>query len=471
MSCLSFSVRLLRQRPEWDLAYLYGRRLDKLPVLIERKLARAGAFWRRLAFWLGVFRAFSLRQEPLKKGDVLFFAGSKNELSALDASFFSFKKNGVRVVGLVKDKNWLGDFGCKDWHQVSFVFNDFLAGAALGVVRARALRRAFYNDVPKGGVAREKYFDKFLRAHVLLPYFFRVLNIVRPRIVMMSNDHNVENRCLLFAAQALGIKTAYMQHASVSEIFPPLEFDYAFLDGRAALEIYRRCQNASRASGGVNIYLSGQKKRIAMADKDNHSFRVGVAVNNTDIPLKVAELIDCFLSKGAAVIVRLHPNQRRDFHEILASKYSSHANVEIIRAEDEELNKFFGRCNIIVAGASSILLEAALAGVAPYCENMGSADMFDYYGYLRNGLARRLPNDFDEMDGKELYKMTKIPEESVHAIRYYSETYGTSWQGREGELVALTVSRLLNGESVSDIYRKNPGADVFSEVCELINYS
>lgn len=62
----------------------------------------------------------------------------------------------------------------------------------------------------------------------------------KPKAMVFSNDHTTLPRAFLKAAQDEGIKTIYLQHASVSKKipFPPLEFDYALLEGHDALEKY-----------------------------------------------------------------------------------------------------------------------------------------------------------------------------------------------------------------------------------------
>lgn len=462
------TLAILAQRPEWDLAFLYGRRLDKLPVLSERNIARSGWLWRLLAFWGRTVHASGLWQERLKCSDILFFAGTANQVRALDSSIEACEQLGLAVLKIIKKRSHLAPARREGWLQLRFTLGDLVVGAVVGLLRSRPLLAGLRSIVPEGKAASSKYLDRFFEAYVLLPYFIRMLSTVRPRLVVMSNDHNVANRCLLVAAQANGIKTAYMQHASVSELFPPLEFDYAFLDGKAALELYARCENANCVSGNVSVYMTGQKKVVTLTDKRKDAFRVGIAVNNLDDPVKVAQVVDSFLNKNISVIVRLHPSQRPDFREALASKYGSHPDVELIGAKDEDLDQFLGRCNIIVAGSSSILLEAAIAGVASYYRNMGRVTASkDYYGYVRNGLARPLPSSFQELDSKSVHALAEVPETVIRAVRYYSETFGTTWQGKEGKLVALTIMRLLSREDVADIYRKVPGNGVFAEIFEL----
>ena len=66
-------------------------------------------------------------------------------------------------------------------------------------------------------------------------------------VVFVANDHTGPCRSIRLACEQLNIKVAYIQHA-VSSIFPPLEFDYAFLDGKVAYDIYNRCFHESSKS-------------------------------------------------------------------------------------------------------------------------------------------------------------------------------------------------------------------------------
>ena len=103
--------------------------------------------------------------------------------------------------------------------------------------------------------------------------------------MITSNDHNVPNRCMLAVAHHLGIKTVYLQHASVSPIFPALRVNYAFLDGQCALDIYRQCEpnqpNTNRNAPLPKVILSGQKKHVKRSEK-SQSTLIGVAFNVLD---------------------------------------------------------------------------------------------------------------------------------------------------------------------------------------------
>ena len=73
----------------------------------------------------------------------------------------------------------------------------------------------------------------------------RLLRRLAPSAVLVANDHVMWTRTLVQAAREQGIPTCYLQHASVTENFPPLSFDYAFLD-EAIDRRYRTEQNWTR---------------------------------------------------------------------------------------------------------------------------------------------------------------------------------------------------------------------------------
>ncbi|WP_457817939.1 hypothetical protein, partial [Staphylococcus aureus] len=88
---------------------------------------------------------------------------------------------------------------------------------------------------------------------------------------------------------------------SVSDIFPALNFDYAFLDGLSALETYKSCEN-NRPKGVVinsnrQVFLSGQKKIIKKVPHSNRE-SIGVALNALDDTDDIQRLIGYLVQNG-----------------------------------------------------------------------------------------------------------------------------------------------------------------------------
>src|SRR5690606_2893843 len=100
---------------------------------------------------------------------------------------------------------------------------------------------------------------------------------------------------LVSLARNLDIKTVYMQHASVSCLFPALNFDYAFLDGESAYETYLQCEGNRSAHDCMlrdrKVIFSGQKKELSRSRLSPRPKVVGLAVNVLDINEDIAHFV------------------------------------------------------------------------------------------------------------------------------------------------------------------------------------
>ena len=76
-----------------------------------------------------------------------------------------------------------------------------------------------------------QFFEDFMNTYGL---YYTIDKILREnpqlKLIVLANDHITSCRCLIELAEKYGIKTLYVQHASITERFPPLHFSYSFLD-------------------------------------------------------------------------------------------------------------------------------------------------------------------------------------------------------------------------------------------------
>jgi hypothetical protein len=254
---------------------------------------------------------------------------------------------------------------------------------------------------------------------------------------------------MLAVAHQLGIKTIYLQHASVSPIFPALRVNYAFLDGQCALDIYRQCEPNQPATARhvptPQVILSGQKKHLHKSDNGNTSL-IGVALNSLDGAAASIEFIETLARENLQVRLRWHPGQAPADIRQFRNAFSGNPRVSVSDPRQEPIADFMKPLGWLIAGNSSIHLEAALAGVMPIYYELTPPDHPDYYGYVKNGLSQR----FDSVEGVlALVKSTRCNHHpNTAAVRYYSATYLTQWEGREGELVAECLAKLSRGEEL-----------------------
>lgn len=190
----------------------------------------------------------------------------------------------------------------------------------------------------------------------------------KPVMVVVSNDTVLWGRAILSAARFLEIPTALLQHAPVSKMVPPLDVDYAFLDGLDAATKYQEA--------GINpkchVYFSGgprhdelllgldESVKSAGNMKDTLATRVGICTNAVDDFHKTEELIKQILqfSSVASISLRCHPQDKRK------SRFSGlalSAGINYSANDKESPKQFIDNVDLIIAGDSSMLLDAVLS--------------------------------------------------------------------------------------------------------------
>jgi hypothetical protein len=245
------------------------------------------------------------------------------------------------------------------------------------------------------------------------------------------------------AAKRLNIKSIYLQHASVSKRFPPLEHDYIFLDGQASLETYRACQvNDSERPDKFNekkIFLSGIKKNLKKLNLNKN--QIGIAVNRTD-NLKASKMLcNNLIELGYNVRFRFHPGTRNSVKVNFLDIFQNQPRFECIDSKHESISEFCGNIFCLIAGNTSTHLEAAICGVVPiYFNNTGSEDQDDFYGYVKKGLSYKA-NSLQDI----ILLIDKIKKNQLRindrVVNYFSSTFKTQWQNKESKIVA---SHILN---------------------------
>lgn len=437
-------INILKQEPEVWLAYLHGQKIEEVPALKERKPRITGTAGQFLAAVFQVMRSVRWRSS-YKKSKFFFYAGSINQKSALSGSL-NYIKNNCDNACAFTDSPELSD---SDYKLLSFSALDFARWIYLLTIRLPALLKDTRDGPPN---LRSWYFGTFCRASAYLCLFYRVLSHTNTKVVVVSNDHNLQNRCLVAVAHMFNIKTVYLQHASVSPVFPALRFDFALLDGRAALDIYLDCEknqpSSVRKVPEPKVFFVGQQKKLNF--KKQSVDRVGLAVNVLDKEEDVVSIARDLVAENIPLTIRWHPRQNKDAVEYIKGALSGE-DVVWSDPQQEGVDAFFSKAGYVVAGNSSILLEASLVGLLPIYHPLTKSTVHDYYGYVKNGLAIFAQSNAEliailrsrvQLDGST----------QLSATRYYSHTYGTAWFGREAELAGKIISKLPCSTVYSNIH-------------------
>jgi hypothetical protein len=179
--------------------------------------------------------------------------------------------------------------------------------------------------------------------------------------------------------------------------------------------------------------------RVTQCDREF----IGIAPNVIDKNDDIKRLVEKLIQKGYKPLVRWHPGLGIRKVEQFKSKLGNTVSFSDPRVEG--LSDFFNKSISVVAGNSSILLEAALAGLTPIYYQITKSSLQDYYGYVDKGISTEC-RCLDEIDSH----ISKIESGNLNIenenIRYFSSTYDTEWFGKEGKLVVDILLAISNDE-------------------------
>jgi hypothetical protein len=450
VSWLKDLQQIFESEPEVWLHHHLGQNLDKIPHLSRIGPRKTGLLWQlvKLALWL--VKRTRTRRHPIakpKQARFLIFADTLNQMNALDTTIDGLRDLGEPVLAIAKSDYRNNKERKARYVKYHFGLVDVIVGGILLVKRGPQL---FQQLKARNDISVPWYFHQFCASYFFMSYFYLILKRLRPEIVISANDHNVANRCLLAAAHKLGIKTAYLQHASVGELFPALRVNYAFLDGMFALETYRRCErNQTSQFRDVpipKVFLTGLKKKL----KNDGSVRetVGIAVNVLDDASKAVALVTKIAQQGSTVCLRWHPGQHDDDIKYFRKCLSGKIGITLSNPLKESVDIYLNKIGFLIAGNTSLLFEAAVCRVQPIYYELQPPDIRDVYGFVRNGLAAHACSE------AELLEIVTGDNVSINeeAVCYFSKTFGTEWEGQEGGLVARCLIGLADCDEPVELY-------------------
>ncbi|MBF9253781.1 hypothetical protein I2I11_10790 [Pontibacter sp. 172403-2] len=356
----------------------------------------------------------------------------------------------------LRSKVWLYVVSQNNYDSLKFIQEGlpdavFVAGQSKdigrynGMVRRLSLRRKilyYYKFLPlyfqflkHNRQSTLRFSDVLYDAVGFYEVYLRKLQKYKPAAIVFANDHNADARAMLLAAKTLGIKTAYIQHASVSPIFPPLSFDLSLLEGQDTLDKYKLC---GPITGKVE--LVGMPKADAFVPFRNHNSSIqtiGLGCNLMDDLAAIEQLLRELASSFPDLyfILRPHPRDKRDFTFLqnISSRISFSTGV------DEPVFEYLKRLDVQISGNSGIHLEAVLLNVWSIYYNFNPQEkLHDYYGFVEQGLVDAAP-DAASLVMRLRQHLQHKPDVFLLA-KYYNATVGTAFDGKSGELALKLIN-------------------------------
>lgn len=279
----------------------------------------------------------------------------------------------------------------------------------------------------------------------------KLLQQLHPSVLIMANDHIIWTRTLLLAAKKEGIPTIYLQHASVTERFPPLTFDFALLEGVDAAEKYAACGPSS-----TKIFLVGLPRFDAYHQHINQNSQVqsiGICTNPQNSLEEVAALASALQQHApqVKVIFRPHPGDTR---QLLWQDLAQQASWLFSNGRDESAFHFLTRVDTVLAGDSNILLEAALMNVYPiYYDFLGQK--LDWYGFYKNGLTPYFADPADV--AQAIHQLSQHKPDVRSRTKRYCASVDTAYDGRSAHLCANLVQKIItHAPNLTDEWQRIP---------------
>ncbi len=260
------------------------------------------------------------------------------------------------------------------------------------------------------------------------------INRYKPKAIVFSNDHNAFCRALLFAARDSGVKTIYIQHAAVTDQFPPLKFGLSLLEGEDSLKKYLK---AGPIEGKVSLVgMPKFDKYYNYINKNDKIKSIGLALNNGDDFSAYFNLFNKIHNdfEKLEYHIRFHPS-------ININNITIPSFFKISNTEKENSFEYLTKIDLLFAGNSSIHLEAALMNVPSIQVSFRKRIEKDYYGFLLNGLIIKIESN-NVLTWLE--QNINLKPNVRHKAKFYVNTINTKWDGQSLNLLKHELTQYLN---------------------------
>lgn len=356
-----------------------------------------------------------------------------------DFALFGFTNNNIRSLSPLKEH--LPSSNIFSDHNIKFKKVWFYAMLYSPVILYRCLVYKSYK--------KETYcfnFKGFCRSYGMYKEASKMLKIINPKFVIVSNYQSYTSRSFYKAAKELGIKTVFLQHATAVECDPQLDFDYAFLDG---IEAYEKL--TARKKSLSKIFLSGNPRFdfFPVISNVKEDFILGIAINILDDEKFVKNFIlECKNEiPELQIVLRPHPTTNLQYWK----KKCEDWGCLFSNSSTENPFEFITRCSFFIAGDSSFHLDVAIADKLSFYYNFTSQKSLDLYSYIKNNLIIDI-----SYDAFKYLKTIKKEDEKYKNSRtkYYVANYETQFWQKSAYLIAKTLIKIDREEDFCNFWCK-----------------
>ncbi|WP_162617877.1 hypothetical protein [Salinicola halophilus] len=281
---------------------------------------------------------------------------------------------------------------------------------------------------------------------------YEILKTHKGRIFFVANDHSPLPVAYAKVAEFMGMKVAYLQHASVTNIFPALDFDYAILRDTASREIYEQKRGSVRRHSRIAVVnrdkavspdaIEEQRRSIL----ESKAMAVGVYVSSIFNADSIREIIESLKQNQyvKSLFIKFHPSQS-DFEGIEDLQVYSRQDIQSVP-------------HVAICGNTSVVLELLQRGNVVFYTSKLDEIGEDYYGYIRSGLIEQLPGG---LRSEVFWSQTSREKFSTTLLAYYCGNVMSSDNLSNGdECRNLILSIFEEGLSFEDLSFMNFCQDI-----------
>lgn len=203
--------------------------------------------------------------------------------------------------------------------------------------------------------------------------------------IVLSNDHSPIPVALSMVAAQLGLCRVYLQHAEVTNIFPPLDFEYSILRNKKSERIYRDIG----VSNGF-LHVMSRRKEIKVATdiicssgliENSDQVLVGVYPSSIFDDMSMRTLVDKLKKNSSIkqVFIKSHPS-------VDLTEFAMHLGIEHYTEVPKEPH-------LAIVGNSSVALDLTLLGHLVIQVFALDSIAEDYYGFHEEGLTGKVSLD------------------------------------------------------------------------------
>lgn len=281
------------------------------------------------------------------------------------------------------------------------------------------------------------YINPLFKVNGMYEIALQALTLYRPKALIFTNDHTSMMRAFLLAAKQRKIPTIYIQHAAVSEYFPPLIFNLSLLEGQDTLDKYKKCGTITGKTALVG--MPKFDNFVSLRNRNQKVSHIAVCANLLDKKELLEQLIEQLILRFPQLQIsfRPHPRDTRSF---------SFTQTPILSDSTKEgILDFLTKQDLIIAADTSTHLEATLLNIKSIYYNLSKnqhTNLEDYYGFIAHQMIEQAP-DFEALTA--IIEQNIIQKEDVYQkAKYYNAAIDTPYEGKSQKLAIHHIKKLLN---------------------------